>query len=53
MKRLICLAHIFLILAILSILFMGCVGSTQQTKTKTYYDTSQGQEMFRYMQGHQ
>jgi cytochrome b561 len=58
MKRLICIVHIFLTLAILSILLTGCAGSTQQTKMKTlcpkcgsYYDSSQGEEMFRYMEG--
>ncbi len=58
MKRLICLAHIFLVLAILSILSMGCAGSTQQTKTKimcpkcgTYFGTSEGEETIRYIKG--
>ncbi len=52
-KRLICLAHIFLALTILSIFSVGCAGSTKIKcpKCGTYYDSSQGEEMFRYIQG--
>ncbi len=58
MKRLICLAHVFLAMAILLLLSMGCAGSTQETKTKimcpkcgTYFGTSEGEETIRYIKG--
>ena len=47
---------IVIILLILSVFALGCASSSKETKTRcpkcaSFYDTREGEEMFRYMQG--
>ncbi|HSB03745.1 MAG TPA: hypothetical protein VLK23_01030 [Thermodesulfobacteriota bacterium] len=47
---------IIMVLAILSFFFFGCASSSKETKTRcpkcaSFYDTREGEEMFKYMQG--